>query len=54
MCQNLFTGRIVQNLVEMIILFVFLSHHEFKIRNDPLFVNFGLFRPGDPHFQEIR
>ena len=47
MCQNLFTGRIVQNVLEIIILFVFLSYHNFKIRfiirvirKDPLIISF--------------
>ena len=30
MCQNPFTGRIVQNLIEIIILFVFFPHNNPK------------------------
>ena len=32
MCQNLFTERIVQNVLEIIILFVLFSYHNLKMR----------------------
>ena len=60
MFQNLFTGRIVQNVVEIIILFVLFSYHNLKIRLSVfrkdriysfLFYFLGL---RDPHYQEIR
>ena len=55
MCQNLFTGRIVQNVVETI-LFVFFCYqiHLSVIRKYPLLSVFGLLGLRDPHFQEIR
>ena len=31
MCQNLFTERILQDVVEIIILFVFFPYHNLKI-----------------------
>ena len=31
-CQNLFAGRIVQNVVEIIILFLLFSYHNLKIK----------------------
>ena len=46
MCQNLFTGRVVQNVVEIIILFFFFFYHDLKIR-------LSIIRKG-PLFQEIR
>ena len=59
MCKNLFTGRIVQNIVEIIILFVFFSFHNLKIRlsvirKDPLFGSFDLLGLTDPQFQQLR
>ena len=61
-CQNLFTGRIVQNVVE-IILFVFsptiTSKYAYKLSEKTLFLSvFDLLGLRDPHFsahfQEIR
>ena len=43
--SNLLTGRIVQNIVEIIILFVFVFYHNLPIslsdiQKDPLFISF--------------
>ena len=60
MCQNLFTGRIVQNVVEIIILFVFFaaiaSKYVYQLLEKTLFssVFFYLLGLRDPHFPEIR
>ena len=48
MCQTLFTRRIVQNVAEIIILFVFFSYHNLEIhlsviRKDPLFMKLDIF-----------
>ena len=58
MCQNIFTGRIVQN-VEIIILFVFsptiTSKYVYQLSEETLFLSvFDFSGLEDPHFQEIR
>ena len=59
MCQGLFTGRIVQNVADIIILFVFFSNHNLKIRlsviRKDLFLSvFDFLGLRDPHFQETK
>ena len=59
MCQNLFTGRIVQNAVEIIILFVFFpaiaSKYVYHLSENTLFSSvFYFLGLRDPHFPEIR
>ena len=60
MCQNLFTGRIVQNVAEIIILFVLFfpnitSKYVYQPSEKTLFLSvFYCFGVRDPHFQEIR
>ena len=60
MCQSLFTGRTVQNVVEIIILFVFspiiTSEYVYQISDirKTLFLSvFGFLGLRDPHFQDI-
>ena len=59
MCQNLFTGRIVQDVVEIVILFVFfpatVSKYVYQLLEKTLFSSvFYFLCLGDPHFPEIR
>ena len=59
MCQNLFTGRIVQNSVEIIILFVFFpaiaSKYVYQLSKNTLFSSvFYFLGLRGPHFPEIR
>ena len=60
MCQNLFTGRIVQNVVEVINLFVLFfpnitSKYVYQLSAKTLFLSvFGFLGLKDPHFQKIR
>ena len=57
-CQNLFCGRIVENVVEFIILFVFFPTMTLKYicqLSETLFLSvFDFLSLSDPHFQEIR
>ena len=59
MCQNLFTGRIVQNVGEIIILFVFFptiaSKYVYQLSENTLFSSVFFYFLGlrDPHFPEI-
>ena len=57
--QNFFTGRIVQNAIEIIILFVFFpaiaSKYVYQLFENTLFHQFFYFLGlRDPHFPEIR
>ena len=58
MCQNLLTERIVQNVVEIIILFVFFPYNNPNIsissEKTLLLSVFDFLDLRDPHFQEIR
>ena len=59
MCQNLFTGRIVQNVVEIVILSVFFpaiaSKYAYQLLEKTLFSSVSYFLClTDPHFPEIR
>ena len=57
MCQNLFTGKIVQNVVGIIIVFVFISYHNLKIhlsavRKDPVLSVFDFLGLRDTHLKK--
>ena len=59
MCQTLFTGRIVQNVVKIIILSVFFPSippkYVCQLSENSLFLSvFDFLGPRDPHFREIR
>ena len=59
MCQSLFTGTVVQNIVEIIILLVLFSYRYLKvrlsvIRNDIFLSVFDFLGLREPHFEEIR
>ena len=60
MCQNLFTARIVQNIVEIIILYVFFSCYNLKYvyglsyQKRPSLSVYDFLDIIEPHFQEIR
>ena len=58
MCQNLFTGKIVQNFVEIILLFAFFSYHNLKVRlsvitKDPHLISFDFLGLRDPHLYSV-
>ena len=59
MCQNLFNGRIVQNIVEIISLFAFFrtitSKYIYRLSEKTLYLSvFDFLSLRDPHFQEIK